>query len=220
MLAYGAGGASLILALAADQSLRDRVHKLAFLECDDAIAKALSLTSKQAEERGGTMWSTSPVVTVLDRRAIAFKQDKEPVGSVIKQGKESHCACPIVSVRFHVQHVNPSPATESPKTNFVCFQDRSCGERRNNFGRRSFGTGLFPQENPPEPTSLPRHGYRLHGLHHVHPCSGTHSLIARLESICPRGTIPKTFANKDSLFLSPSLRDPCWDGPSSSLSRL
>lgn len=99
ILAYGAGGASLILALAADETLRKRVHKLAFIDCDEAIAKAMALTSKLAEKEEAKLWDVSPVVSVLDRRAIAFKPDQSPVGSVIKSAKESHCACPIVSVR-------------------------------------------------------------------------------------------------------------------------
>lgn len=119
MLAYGAGGASLILALAADQSLRNSIHKIAFLECDEAVSKALSLTTKLAEEEGSKLWKTSPVVSVLDRRAIAFKQDKEPVGSVIKQAQESHCACPIVSVRNSTTllELSSKPSTHIANTN-------------------------------------------------------------------------------------------------------
>ena len=101
VLAYGAGGASFIMALAADQSLRNSIHKIAFLDCDESIPKILSLTLKSSEGSGSKMWSTSPVVSILGRRAIAFKIDNSPVGSVIKSLKESHCSCPIVSVRKH-----------------------------------------------------------------------------------------------------------------------
>jgi hypothetical protein len=131
-LAYGAGGAALVLAMAMNTNLLKRINKIAFVECEEVVGKALAhITKNKESSEDSKPWLASPVVTVLETRAIMIKMSAEVVGSVLKKTNESMCACPVISVC----NLDLQALLRLLLTYLLCMKDwyyefRSCHVRR------------------------------------------------------------------------------------------
>jgi len=115
VVSFGAGGAALVLAMAVDSRLNPCIHKVSFVECEDYVAKALSMTTRMGVNPS-SVYRASPVVGSLKRRAIMFVLDSSPMGKVVRDEKESGCGCPVVSVRAAVAG---SLSSSTPATQFA-----------------------------------------------------------------------------------------------------
>jgi hypothetical protein len=97
-LCFGIGGAALTLAMSAIPELRNRIHKISFVECEETVSKTLADTVTTGDFKERNVWQASPVARLLERRAIMFKLDDSPIGSILKDGKDAGCSCPVVSI--------------------------------------------------------------------------------------------------------------------------
>ena len=84
------------MALAADETLRNKINKISFVDCEEIVAKAIASTVATNQTN---FWQSSVVSKLLSNRAIMFKLDEKPIWSILKGSKEAGCACPVVSVR-------------------------------------------------------------------------------------------------------------------------
>ena len=99
VLAYGAGASALVMSLAMNNELANRINKIAFVECRESVAKALALTKNRGNSSKSDVFAVSPVVRALENKAIMFELSTSPTGSMISDAKDSGCACPVISVR-------------------------------------------------------------------------------------------------------------------------
>lgn len=98
VLSFGAGGAGLVMALTLEPDMLKCINKVAFVEGQSLIGTALAYTTKKSELKGNAFWAVSPLIHILERKAIMFQIGDAPIGSIIKKTSESACACPVISV--------------------------------------------------------------------------------------------------------------------------